>query len=1025
MNGGGSVTQVSSYIYVSTKKLSSNTIGEVWDLQWSSVDVGMAGVQVSYNIYKGNEGSLAQFVENTTNTNAQEVVTADDVGCFFYIKAIVQKNGENLFPIEIRSPDVYLKEAEVISTPGMPEIVDDVGNASYTNLLTPEEATVLWRAPLKGDGSVDTSTKYDIWLVTDPNYIDDPPVANRIVENYVEPLTDYINEGNKTVGFQYKLTGLTPNSIYYFKIKARKQFMTFVNGALVVEERYSEAAIKVIITPASGNIDRPIYPNQPPFGVKFNTDGSKSINTEDITLQLKNMWYEYFDEDELRWKYIEFPKEVAKYDDNFIGEITYKKIVTDVITTTIIDDIQFRKVSYDSGLTIDTGCEEITDGMSLTAIKEIMEKSNYKIKDKSMTPNDPDEDATKNYDGKKHNIDIKLENLKPNTLYLFWVRIVRKANGTMSELSDPVIIATLPKTTEEPPTPVVPSIKVVPSDIYADIVCDFQPSYKYSIKIGTEDNMSKAKISKDFSVSETEHLLSYRIDKLTPGTNYFIWIQASVSKNGSTKKSEWSDSLIFATIPAQPPMAPTGFGIKSTADAISSYTAAFEWVMEEPLEYILEFSDNEAYVDSISVEVKSVEEYMIDKLRANKRYYARLYSYDKDKKLKSQPSPTVIFKTLKSNDEFDTSIDEETGDSPDVYKEEFDPKDGILKVVISGSSADTMIRKLSTDKKDGLKIDLNEYKTKVKKTRLVLSRSAIKAINDYKEELSIYDGKIELVLRPGSISNLKETERFPDQSKIQYEFIVENVIDKSGLPPDAKIKMGPYNITIIATDGNRQFDVKKLSSPMKLNTYYDSSKWYTEGLTGVFWYNEETKSWDRIPVINRFENEKRQGVLSFDVKAPGEFFIADKEKENFEDISYHVYEEEIKKVFAKYTMKNISGNDFQPGENLKVADGVMFSLTVLGIDYGSDFMPLAYKAGLIDRDLVSTPDELMLESEALKMVCRIYEIKKGTRLKDENETTTFIEENFSDLTDNSGEKLTRGEMIALIERVLEICGEID
>ena len=99
---------------------------------------------------------------------------------YYVIKAIVTRNGQNLYPgISITSPKIYIKDSEVAAKPAVPELVTELSDAATVvrEEINATDATILWRAPRKGNGEVDSDVMYDIWLVTDPNSKHPPPQA--------------------------------------------------------------------------------------------------------------------------------------------------------------------------------------------------------------------------------------------------------------------------------------------------------------------------------------------------------------------------------------------------------------------------------------------------------------------------------------------------------------------------------------------------------------------------------------------------------------------------------------------------------------------------------------------------------------------------------------------------------------------------------------------------------------------------------------------------------------------------------
>jgi hypothetical protein len=59
---------------------------------------------------------------------------------------------------------------------------------------------------------------YDIWLINNPNVLDNPPNSTKIASNLKMTESSYITNGVNVVGYKYVVSNLTPNSTYYFKI---------------------------------------------------------------------------------------------------------------------------------------------------------------------------------------------------------------------------------------------------------------------------------------------------------------------------------------------------------------------------------------------------------------------------------------------------------------------------------------------------------------------------------------------------------------------------------------------------------------------------------------------------------------------------------------------------------------------------------------------------------------------------------------------------------------------------------------
>ena len=74
---------------------------------------------------------------------------------------------------------------------------------------------------------------YDIWLVTDPNLINDPPASSKIAlrTRKMGP-GNFAASGNILLGYKYMVSDLLPNTTYYLKIVAKKNFIEYVDDML-------------------------------------------------------------------------------------------------------------------------------------------------------------------------------------------------------------------------------------------------------------------------------------------------------------------------------------------------------------------------------------------------------------------------------------------------------------------------------------------------------------------------------------------------------------------------------------------------------------------------------------------------------------------------------------------------------------------------------------------------------------------------------------------------------------------------
>jgi len=355
---------VSSYILVRTTKIASTESGVIWKLEWSPVVTSLSdsNVKVSYQIYRGQIDStdLAQYMASVDGTEFFVTLPPGEVEHYFIIRAIVTKDGLDVYEgIRIESERIIVREHETPSYPAAPVLVDKFEKSpgetiiSYDEELKPNSATILWKVPTRGDGQIDTDIMYDIWLVDDPNLIDNPPEGRKIASNISMGSSNYVISGDTVIGYKYVVSNLTPNSTYYFKIVAKK-----VDDILQNVEYVSDPAVKVIITPAGEPINQPNVPAKPPLKVKKDLNGQYMVTESTVTIQLKK-------------------------------KLHYDDVPPFDPLTSVVDDVYYRKVTYDSGIVKACHMKSFTIFLP-------------------VDPNDPWENPDLNPDGKKHNVDITI-----------------------------------------------------------------------------------------------------------------------------------------------------------------------------------------------------------------------------------------------------------------------------------------------------------------------------------------------------------------------------------------------------------------------------------------------------------------------------------------------------------------------------------------------------------------------------------------------------------------------------------------
>ncbi len=1018
---------VSSFILVKTTKVSTTDSGVIWRLEWSPVVTGLSdsSIKILYHVYRGVNGSndLPQYMAAVDGTNFFVTLPSEESQNYFVIRAIVTKDGEEVYKgIRIESDRIVVGEQEVSSRPVAPEIVDEfvrvAGDAiiSYKNELKPDSATVLWRVPSKGDGQADNDVAYDIWLINDPNLIDNPPESTKVASDIRMGNENHIMNGNTLIGYKYAISQLTANSTYYFKIVAKKQFIEYVDDILQNVTYYSDPAYKVIITPAEGPIEQPLVPARPPLKVKKSSEGRDMITKNTVTIQLKNLWYEKYNYESRNWEYIRTEK-LSKSD-----------VPPFIPSPSVVDDVYYRKVVYDQGVTIDVGCIEYTEGMSYNDLNELPAD---KITSFPITANDSMENPRFNPDEARHNVDITLTNLEPNTMYVIWVRASRQSINFVSEPSDPVIITTGSVIVPPLEKPVVPYFNYnLAGDDFIDIGWEFNYRYDYYLKYSTEDDISKAIDSIPITHKDLSNYIYYRVEGLEPDTLYYFWVQAeSVSESGESMLSEWSDSYPVKTLPFMAPDTPRGFGLKNIADAVTKNSITFEWIQEEGKEYILEISGDLDYKELNVHNPGEVSEYKVEGLRSNHRYYARLYSYDAEKQMKSEPTRSITVRTKRSNDDYDSDQDVDSVITGDFIEIDDSITGGTWNIRITGINADRFVEHILTDNILDYKIDLATPPAAYEKARILVSDKVFKALTDIKENLVIDTGDISLVIRPGVIGSAAKNPLIANIKDIDYEIVVSYPKSVKTKVKNMTFKTGETQIQIGVMVSGSTVPVTDFSKPLKISIAYSGSNWYKEESTFGFLCEPSQSLWKRLETSAVFDGERNTGIVSFELGKTGKVAVATIGKDYFDDIYSHKYETSINNVASINELKSVTNRRFEPDRYATLADTVKLMMDILGYDYGADFMQKAAKAGLIDFDDVGNASSNCTFDKALLMLQRVLELKTGQSL-DKTDNTKFMKDNGFVVIKDSGkiitedESLTRGDVALLIEKLLIFIGEL-
>lgn len=1019
--------QASSFILVKTSRVANTDDGTIWKLEWTPVVTGLgdSNIKISYHIYRGTIGSnsLAQYMAAVDGREFFVTLPPGKVQHYFIIRAIVTRDGVDVYKgIQIESDQIVVAEQETPSRPTSPELVDlfeRIGGGkliSYEDELTPNSATVLWKTPVKGNGEIDSSVSYDIWLVSDPDTLDNPPAEEKIVSDFSVGSENLVKDGNTLIGYKYKINGLKPNSTYYLKMIAKKNFLESVEGVLQNVTYYSDPSFKVVITPIDGNIDQPVVPARPPVKIKQSSEGDYLISENSATIQIKDLWYEKFNFDTNKWEYIS-NEELNDIDDpSFDPE------------NSVVNDVYYRRVHYDSGVTLDVGCIEFVEGMDYEQLKTMQPD---KVINFPVTPNDPTENPNLNPDGKRHNIDIVLADLNPNTTYVIWVRAVRLSANLVSGPSDPIVFTTLPVIVTPVEKPVVPYFNYsLASDIYIDLGWDFVPGYNYYLKYGLEDNINTASKEIAITAEELKNSVYYRVNGLNQDTLYYFWIQAeSINAEGVSSKSEWSDSYPVRTLEFIPPDTPKGFGIKNAKDAITKNSITYEWLMEENLQYILEIAKDINFKDSTEYTVGNGSEYTVNGLLSNHRYYARLYAFDPAKNLRSQPTLSITVRTLRSDDDFDSDQDIEDIITGDFVEKDTKIVNKTWTIKITGVNADRFAQHVMTDNKLDYVLDVTKPPAACDIISIIISDKVFKALTSIGENLIIKTDKASLVIRPGVLTSDVSNPLVNKTSGVDYEIAISSSkVNKANIKNmTVKVETGDYKIS--AFEGANKIPVNQVLKPLQYVVMYNDESWYNNGKTSGFVYDTNISAWSRTSTSAVYNRDIARGKLTFETIKTGNTMVAQFGNDYYDDIYYHKYETVINNVATVHEIKSVPGRLFAPDVNATLGDSVRLMFDVLDYKYGSNYMEEAFKAGLLSYNEIYSSSKNSTVLKAYSMVIRLFELKSGTVLSSEKKLNFISSNGFTIIREGKAVSpdsvITRGEVMYLIEKLLVFIGEID
>lgn len=1035
-----------SYILVKTTKMYETTSGTVWRLDWSQVAVAFKDIKITYQLYKvdKNNNNLPQYMLSVDNNSTYLTVPAADADNYYIIRALVtDRYGNDIYKdwnVKIQSDKVYLKDFEVPATPVSPELVNKLMTPSkvvesYTDSLKPDSATLLWNLPRKGNGDIDYDVSYDMWMITDPQRLNDPDASSLVAQD-IKIGDIMVDSDQGYIGAKYTVNNLVPNSTYYFRIVAKKTYVEYVDGNIENVTLTSVPATKLVITPPVNNGDTPIAPAAPPLQVKT-VDGKKIITDTEATISIKNKWYERFVSP--RWKYV---PPTPKLQPDSTVKFTFD--TDNVPLGTVEGDVyssEWRTVRYDGGITIDVGAVEYVPGMNYNDLNDINKYPTNKLTGVQVFPNDSTENTGLSPDGQKHNVDIKLTDLKPNTTYVVWVRAVRGATGAVSNASDPIFITTNPDGSYIPEKPPVPNFNYgYAGDTYVELGWNFNTDYVYNIKYSTGEVLDNAEGSITVTGQEMVAKKFLTIDNLKQSTNYYFWIQAQYVYNNQPITSDFGDAYHLKTTEFTPPHSPYGFGIKGGTGSITKDSITYEWMASGDLQYILEIADNINYTNSTTYEAGSVSEYQVTGLKPNTRYYARLYAYDKNTDLKSLPTQSIIAKTLKSKDDYDTDEDTDNVISGDFIVKDPYAANGIWNVTIVGVNADRFIEEVKNSQQLEYIIDLKNPPAKITLTNVKVSAKVFTELSRMGRTLTFATPDYSASFAPGVLDGDTFNNVYTDINVSLYS----GVTDSAQKPDKIYTRSAIGRLAVTSQKGTGTTAVASFGQPARISYNMSDVSWYND--TDSFGYYLTDKGWTKTAADLKQDTQRNKNTIAFMLKSPGDFLVGQYQMSPYTDTFGSWAGESIKTLTRSKDLKSVNGTLFKPDNKATLGDALKMIFDVTGFDYSSNYMLEAYKAGLINKSDAIAPNSSVTTEKALYILMSLYEKKSGEKLvpsgsawnmfPDMNSVSSIYLDKVSYAVENGIysdkdrsrlnpiQSITRADLADILVKYLEFTGEV-
>ena len=1044
------MVKVKTEILLRAKKMGETTDGIRWMLFWDPIIKGGIGSstfsKVEYKLYRIDASGVETFFALITDKDRYEMnLKPEDVDKYKYkVEAVAYKTDGGTVPF-YSTTQVSLKE-QVPEYPASPEFVSEFQTAapapvSYDALVTSSSATLLWRAPLTGEGKLDAEVYYDLYLVETLEDMMTPPITKRIASNLTMTAANEIREQetNKLLGYKYQISQLRSNSIYYALLYAKKNFLTESDdGSFMLSKPYlSEPAIKVIITRPDTEADKPLPPPSPPFRLK----PGATVMKDSFTLQMEKSWTEMYHPDMKKWLYVVRENDPeANQPNSFYTEsnsFSHEEYLENIDPGNP-DPKPVRTVEYNAGWELDIHCVDFSEALRI--VKELQDrdsvtysdlKKDYLLAIQKQIPSVP-VPALQEQDPQAFSIPVT--DMEPNKTYLVWITVKSNPGQMESDPSDPILVTTPP---ESPPTveiPVVPSdLNGIPTDTYVDLFWTYRPGYSYNIRYSTTEDRAKASGSVTVTAAQLANQPWARVAGLQPDTVYYFWIQAVSPDN---VPSDWSNALIRKTEKPSPPPRPRGFGIKDVPDAVGENSIFYEWLEDETVTFILEISETADFKESTEYSVDGFE-YQVTGLKSNFRYFARLFSYSSATGLRSEPTAVTMVVTRKGRGEYDADIPIEDIPVGEMVIIDAIAEQGVWNTKVLGINGHRLSEKIRQSGTGAILIDLSSPPPGTSTIRIELAGEVLETLTGIQRNLSIKTPGFEVSLPPGSL--LGDTYFRLKRSLGEIVVRVDVRAPVQGPAPEARWQFAQpaAELQVLAGIGDNFMPVGEFTRPVKVMLPAENR----ETQLRLRFFDHERRKWGEI-ASTRIAVEAKWAAYP---KNSGFIAVLMPKAEYFGDIAGSTTEVTVQNLLSLYSMPSLPTGALNPGRELTIGEGIKHLLDILPYEYGNeDVVRTAQRAGMLIPSKSSSAGMPLRRDAAVHAAVIVLGKKTAQRMTGDAAVLSKVED-CSEIQPEYRQAcafaaangmmpvqgrfypektITRAELLDLLEKVLQFAGEL-